>query len=323
VMLLVAGVAIVAGLVVTAPVLMVVDSSTLDRKDSAKQRHLRVAASFCYFGVLGVALCEALRQETPSLSAPMLVWPTSALSYVVFIWCFSAVYVFSVVITTLYAYRKQKLYFGVIAAAIAPPIVRILIWNDISFTAVLSSGLAFCHMLLQHSGWRGSDPNGLQLEEFYGVLNTSNLSGLCISSLLPDNTTTAMGANLWAVVSTAMVACGASTIAIIVLFCIMVAFTTEWRGLARVLYCFMVATMLWGGEISGMRLVWIADILKWLHLGRVLSWAYCLVEVTLLVVLPISWVVFSRDESGINRTTRTVLTALSPTVLFAVVNSSS
>jgi len=66
-------VALAAALVVTAPVLMIVDSSTLDRKDGVDHWR-RVTASFLYFGSLGVALWKAAK----SSPTPEVVYPCQA-----------------------------------------------------------------------------------------------------------------------------------------------------------------------------------------------------------------------------------------------------
>lgn len=315
--------ALAAALVVTAPVLMIVDSSTLDRKDGVDHWH-RVTASFLYFGSLGVALWEAAK-SSPTPEGSMVEWPTALLSYFVFIWCFIVVFVFSVAVTSLHAYRHRKIYSSVIIAAISPALARGIVIQRISVSDSIAVVLSWAHRIgAVNTSSRAPD----------AVSNTA-LNGSVHSENLTDQTEyddeTQYGMGFWTIIelaaSNALLAIGAGMLAFLILVCVVGPFSTGWKRTARVVYCVMVATML-GGHGGGFIMVWVVELFTWLHIWRLLTCAHWLLEIIVLLILPISWALFSRETVGDSttmpasnqKTTKSVLIALLPTVIFISIN---
>jgi len=317
-------VALAAALVVTAPVLMIVDSSTLDRKDGVDHWR-RVTASFLYFGSLGVALWKAAK-SSPTPEASMDEWPTSLLAYFVCIWCFIVVFIFSVVVTSLHAYRHQKIYFSVVLAAILPALVHGIVIQRISVSKSIVVVLSWAQRIVAVNSFSGVQD----------VVRNTTRNGSMQTEHPIDQARYAeeaqYGMGFWAILelaaSNALLAIGAGMLAFLILVCVVVPFATEWRGTARILYCVMLTSML-GSHGGGFTMVWAVDLFTWLHVWRLLTCAYWLLEIIVLLILPISWALFSRETVGDStnipasnqKTRKSILIALLPTVIFITINA--
>jgi len=280
-------VSLAVALVLTAPVLMIVDSSTLERKESKCWR--RVAASYFYFGVLGVLLWEGL-QRSPVVEEAMVEWSTGVLTYVVFVRCFALVYLFSVVVTTIHAHQKRKISPGVIVASTVPIILYALALQHISITALA--------LWLRRTVTRMATADTKLASLSFNTSNISNASSYPAhnSAAQEDGPRLNLYQLVEATASHALLAAGAAAVAFMCIFCVIVAFATEWRGYARIAYCMMLTTMLFGhGKDGGYESV--TEWLVWLQVWALMSWAYWLFEIILLLILPVAWVLFGATGS--------------------------
>jgi len=312
--LLLAVVSIAIGLVITGPVLVIVDSSTLDKKTEASHWR-RVAGSYLYFGCLAVALWSLRHSPTATEMMPMAEWRTSTLFLYVFKWCFAVVFLFSVAVTTTHAYQKHKLSWPVVIAACAP--------------IVLYAGVRHGDTLPLRSAAQAT------AAAWYGLSNRAGgTSGQNVTAAVTRNTTVGSIFNLIqsisghslfsadnfsytvleSVAANIAMAGGATVLAFSALVFLACTFATEWRYFS-VLYCCILLLMLCAKN-EELCPDWLTHALKWLHVWTLVSWAWRLLELALLLFLPLAWLIFSSNEGENRKTTQSVLIALSPCFVF-------